>query len=448
MNNDSLFGGLVSVTRCTICLCSTFWLFSYVNLDYVAGIKLLPFWGMSIAVFLILKAFLLKPRSQNSLIAFACILFAAETAAILLFFFELEGRIPTAFAIISVGIAVILSVIRCIEPVSHAKTLNSMELTVVYFIFFLWAQTAEAIEPGYCIPLLFASVLSIIDVMRMRISGIDNKDPSSRIKSTAVAIVVLAATLIPIALFAHYGAKPLGNGMTSLFYAIFYCIDAVCKALIFFIVWLASLFPPPDNGWFYEKPQFEFDPDELPSQAEPDPNALFIMQLLLLAAAAVLILLILYRFRHRKVGGKLQTGSFGSVSRKKLSFFNWLRSVFAAVKRKITLGIRIMLSRGSAKGLYLFVLKKGKPLGLHRLPGETPCAFVIRAAQMAENSSEDMRQALILLSDELSLSLYSNRPQRAFPKAQAELIRRGFRKSLRKAKLNMLISRIKALLAR
>jgi len=446
MNNDSLFGGITAVTRYTASICSTFWLFSFIKFGHPSGIKLLPFWMMSVSVFLIIKVFLRKPRSQNALIALALLLFAAESAVILLFCFDIPDLTAAIFALISVGLTITLSVLRCIEPISHSKSLNSMELTVIYFIFFLWAQTVEEIEFQYSLPLLFASVLSIADIMRMRISGIDDRLSSNRKRSIAAVIIILAATLIPISLFTLYGAKPLSHGVTMLFYAVFYCIDMMCKAFISFIIWLASLFPPPEGGWIYEKKPYEFDIDDLPEKAQPDPNALLTMQVVFLIAAILLLLLILYRFRHRKIGGKMFAKAGGAVERKKLSFLSWFKSIFAAAKKKIIVSIRIMLARGSSKELYLFVLKKGRALGLHRLHGETPCAFVIRAAQMTENVSEEIRGALLLLSQQLSLSLYSNHNTPKFPKEQAQLIRRGFRKALRKARFKSLKNRINALL--
>ena len=131
-----------------------------------------------------------------------------------------------------------------------------------------------------------------------------------------------------------------------------------------------------------------------------------------------------------------------------MSFAAWIKAMIAAIYRKIMLQVRIMLSRGSAKELYVFLTKAGRTLGFRRRKGETPCAFVLRASEMTGGANAEMEKALKLLSDELSIALYSKQGQRPFPKAEAALIRSGFRKALHKARIENLKARISSLAAR
>ena len=63
-----------------------------------------------------------------------------------------------------------------------------------------------------------------------------------------------------------------------------------------------------------------------------------------------------------------------------------------------------------------------------------PPSSSLRASEMVGEADAEMEKALTLLSEELSIALYSREGQRPFPKAEAELIRNRFRKALRHAR--------------
>ena len=92
--------------------------------------------------------------------------------------------------------------------------------------------------------------------------------------------------------------------------------------------------------------------------------------------------------------------------------------------------------------------KAGRTLGFRRRKGETPCAFVVRASEIIGESDAQIKDALGLLAEELSVALYSRAGQRPFPKSEAALIRHGFKKALRHARTERLKASIASVIKR
>ncbi|MBQ2751098.1 MAG: hypothetical protein IJF25_00830 [Oscillospiraceae bacterium] len=448
MNSTSLYSSFVAVTRCVICWCSGFWIFGFSQFGNASGIKLIPFWLMSMAILVILKLFLRKSRPVNAMIAVSVALAVAETAAILLFFFHFDDTAAIGVAGAAVVSTVVLTAFRCTEPVSMARSISSMELTVVFLLFFLWLQSALKIDTEYCLPLFFAVILSISDIMYQRISTIGDSRSQTRIRSITVVSAMLVLVLIVMAAFVMFGVEPLGRGMEAIYHAVVYCVKTLIKLLIAFVMWFASLFPDPKDQYEYDIMKDDFNIPELGEIQEVNPIVAII-----LCVIAVLILLIMlgcmfYAIRKLRIGGSKTSSVKQQVKRRRMSLLAWIKAMISALYRNIVLRIRIMLARGSAKELYIFLTKAGRTLGFRRRKGETPCAFVLRASEMTGGANADMEKALKLLSDELSIALYSKEGQRPFPKAEAALIRSGFRKALHRARIKNLKARISSLAAR
>ena len=114
----------------------------------------------------------------------------------------------------------------------------------------------------------------------------------------------------------------------------------------------------------------------------------------------------------------------------------WLRQLWAAVSRRVGLIAAILSMRGSPQELYLFLTRAGRRLDLRKQPGETPCAFVRRAARMTAGGGEDpeLTAALEALAAALETCLYARRAEVSFPRDRGHRIRRGFRRALRRAR--------------
>ena len=448
MNSTSLYSSFVAVTRCVICWCSGFWIFGFSQFGNASGIKLIPFWLMSMAILVILRLFLRKSRPVNAVIAVSAVLAVAETAAILLFFFHFDDTAAIGVAGAAVVSTVILTAFRCTEPVSMARSISSMELTVVFLLFFLWMQTVIKIDAEYCLPLFFAVMLSISDIMYQRISTIGDSRSQTRIRSVTVVSVMLVLVLIVMAVFVMFGVEPLGRGMEAIYHAAVYCVKALLRLLIAFVMWFASLFPDPKDQYEYDIMKDDFKLPEFHELEEVNPIAAIIICVIVVLILLIMIGFMFYAIRKLRIGGSKTAVKKQQVKRRRMSFAAWIKAMIAAIYRKIMLQVRIMLSRGSAKELYVFLTKAGRTLGFRRRKGETPCAFVLRASEMTGGANAEMEKALKLLSDELSIALYSKQGQRPFPKAEAALIRSGFRKALHKARIEHLKARISSLAAR
>ena len=448
MNSTSLYSSFVAVTRCVICWCSGFWIFGFSQFRNASGIKLIPFWLMSMAVLVIMKLFLRKSRPVNAVIALASLLAVAESVVILLFFFHFDDKAAIGIACIAVISTVVLTTLRCIEPISMAKSISSMELTVMFLLFFLWMQTALKIEAEYCLPLFFAVMLSISDIMHQRISTISDSKSQTRIRSVMVVSVVLVLVVIVMALFVMFGVEPLGKGMTAIYHAAVYCAKVMIELLIAFVVWLASLFPDAKGQYENDMMKDDFKIPEVRELAEVDPVITIILCVIAGLMLLVMIGCMFYSIRKLRIGGDKIAVKKQQVRRRRISLLTWIKTIVSAFYRKIAVQIRIMLSRGSAKELYIFLSKAGITLGFRRRKGETPCAFVLRASDMIGDSNVDMERALKLLSKELSIALYSKEGQRPFPKNEAALIKKGFRKALHRARIARIKSRISSFAAR
>ena len=144
----------------------------------------------------------------------------------------------------------------------------------------------------------------------------------------------------------------------------------------------------------------------------------------------------IYRLRKVRVGGGGAVRAAGQVQRRRISLVGWLRQLWAAVSRRVGLIAAILSMRGSPQELYLFLTRAGRRLDLRKQPGETPCAFVRRAARMTAGGGEDpeLTAALEALAAALETCLYARRAEVSFPRDRGRRIRRGFRRALRRAR--------------
>jgi len=174
---------------------------------------------------------------------------------------------------------------------------------------------------------------------------------------------------------------------------------------------------------------------------EPDlpPWILAVLGIVGICAVAALLVHVLFRLRKVRIGGKTAAWVEVRAERKKLPLGLWLRRVLTALKNKLFLLWAMVTMRGSPQELYLYLKRAGRRLNCSQQPGETPCAFVRRAARVTADGAEpDLPRALEDLAVALGICLYAPEMPEPLPKETVQCIRRGYRRALQKARREQL----------
>ena len=146
-----------------------------------------------------------------------------------------------------------------------------------------------------------------------------------------------------------------------------------------------------------------------------------------------------------RIGGK-KTAVIGKVERQRFAFFHWLAGMMQAVKDRAVLEWRLLRRRSSPQALYIFLLRSGRSLQVKKGRGESPPAFIRRMAALTEGE-EPLRHALAELAVALERALYAPSFEGTFPAENARLIRRSFRRALRRARFAAAKQSLYALIA-
>lgn len=436
MTNDSFFPGLAAAARNVVCWCSFFWLFSMIEDNEVHGLRLLPFLAAGVACYLLCRAFLRVPRSIPALVGLAAGLTAAVSILLLWKCSDLSGFWWSVFSVTAVASVVVCNIMNCTEPPAAAKSISAMELTTSFFVVFLWVQTVSGMDAMYSVPLLGASLLSLVVVLYQRISSVGGGAGHSRMRGLAIVAAALAGIVAVLALFVAFGAAPLGDGVVLMVRCVIYCLKMLLLLITAFFNWLARLLPPPEVGGALE-PMTGFQiPEGMEEVEEVNPMVAIVMGAIGICLLLGCLVYLVYRLRKVRVGGGGAVRAAGQVQRRRISLLGWLRQLWAAVSRRVGLIAAILSMRGSPQELYLFLTRAGRRLDLRKQPGETPCAFVRRAARMTAGGGEDpeLTAALEALAAALETCLYARRAEVSFPRDRGRRIRRGFRRALRRAR--------------
>lgn len=435
MRNDSFFPGLAAAVRNVVCWCSFFWLFSMIEDNEVHGLRLLPFLATGVACYLLCRAFLRVPRSIPALVGLAVGLTAAVSGLLLWKCSDLSGFWWSVFAVTAVAAVIVCNIMNCTEPPAAAKSISAMERTASFFVAFLWVQTVSGMNAVYSVPLLGASLLSLAVVLYQRISSVGGGTGRSRMRGLAIVAAALAGIVAVLALFVAFGAAPLGDGVVLMVHCVIYCLKMLLLLITTFFNWLARLLPPPEAGGELA-PMTGFQiPEGMEEAEEVDPMVAIVMGAIGICLLVGCLTYLVYRLRKVRVGGG-GTARTGGQVRRRISLLGWLRQLWAAIGRRVGLTVAILSMRGSPQELYLFLTRAGRRLDLRKQPGETPCAFVRRAARMTAGGREDpeLTAALEALAAALDTYLYARQAEVSFPGDQGRCIRRSFRRALRRAR--------------
>lgn len=426
----SLTAGLVSVERMVVCWCSAFWLFTMTEYGEPLGISLWAFLAFGAASFLAIRAFLRRPRTMPALMSLGIALAAAGTAGLLWKCSTLPGVTANAFGALAVSSTVYGCVRACTDQPAAARSISAMEGTICFFLAFLWVQTNTGMDARYSAPLLAASLASLLVVLGQRLQAVGAPAGRSRARGFAVVGIALALIAVVLALFLAFGAEPLGQGAVMLFYGVVYCL----KLLVWFFNWLlhvlSSLFPAAEGGMAPE-PQMTVEiPQEVAEQGDIPPWVLVVLGIAGLCALLGGLVYVMVRLRRFRVGGRTAAVAAGKPERHRMRLRTWLERVLAVLRQRLYLLWMLATQRDSPRALYWFLNRAGRRLGCRRRMGETPCAFVRRAAGLTAELSGDLEALAAALSEEL----YAPMPRQPFPREAAGRIRRGFRRALRRAR--------------
>lgn len=431
MHRETVFPGMVSVARTVVCWSSAFWLFTQAEYGQPYGIALAPFLLFGLGSYLLLGWFLRRPRPLPAVTSLGAALAAAGCVGLLWRCSTLPGLTANAFGVLAVVTVVYGGARACMDPPAAARSISAMEGTTCFFVVFLWIQTVTGMDAGYSMPLLAMSLLSLAVVLYQRLFSVGGGSGRSRGRGLLVVGAVLAAIAGVLWLFLTFGAGPLGRGAVTVFYGVLYCLKMLGHLLGRFLQWLAALFPA-EGGPMEVAPLPEMPiAEDLAGDVEVDPRLLLAVGVLALLALAAGVVYLLYRLRRVRLGGVGARPDTGRVRRQRLGLLDWLRRVLAAAGARWRLLAAVVTLRGSPQELYLFLNRAGRRLDCRRQTGETPCAFVRRAARMAEGSPE-LTEALETLALALGETLYGGRPTAPLPREAARCIRQSFRRALRR----------------
>ena len=434
MSRDAFFPGLVSVVRIVILWCSAFWLFTMTEYGEICGVALGPFLLFGICSFLILWFFLRQPRALPALMGLGTGIALVGGGVLLWRYSTLPGIFGLFFGALAVITVVYSGVRACTEPPAAAGSISALEGTTLFALVFLWVQTANGMDPMYSVPLLAASLLSLLVVLYQRLSSVGGTSGRSRGRGLLVVGGALVVITVALVLFMLYGAVPLGQGAVMLYYGVMYCLKMLLALFNRLLMLLAALFPGETGEMELEPPAAMEIPEEFSDGSELNTGLLIALGIAGLCLLAVCLVYLVYRLRRLKIGRERTVVVQSRVSRRKVSFLAWLQRIWSAVKERWLLLAAIVTMRGSPQELFLFLTRAGRRLGCGREMGETPCAFVRRMAGATAGEAAELPAALESLAAALGKCLYSREKPEPFPRETARIIRRNVRRALRRAR--------------
>jgi len=430
-----LFPGLIAVSRAVIYCCSAFWLFGFVETQQIIGFQLVPFLSAAILCFLLLRIFLRRPRTLPAVVGVSLLLAAASYAVLLWKFSTFVGPLSLCLSIVFFGAVMVRIVQICTNPLTAAQSISALERCTAFFIVFLWFQGAMDLPTGYSLPLMAASLLSLVAVLYQRLAAGSEADGSRKWVRGLIAVTALLLLITAVlVLFYLYGSGPLTQAVLAVFAGIKFALTHLWKWLQAFLTWLASFASDPGPQ---ELPQAmpSFTP-EIPPEAElPDPRFYVIAAVIGLCILLVLAIRLLIHLRHLRIGTSARPPQTSRTVRRKPSLLQWLRRIWIRITGHIRLKFRILAMRGTPQELYYFLTRAGRHLGLRKAPGETPCTFICRVRAVPSVQAEpQLSAALLSLETTLQETLYSPRQAEPLPQPQVRCIRRQFRRALRQAR--------------
>ena len=228
-----LFPGLIAIARAVVYCCSAFWLFGFVETQQIIGFQLVPFLAAAILCYLILRAFLSRPRPLPAVAALGVSLGGISAAVLIWRFSTFSGPLSLCLGIVFLGAVVIRAVQICTHPITAAQSISALERCTGFFIVFLWFQEAIGLPTGYSLPLMAASLLSLVTVLYQRLAAGSEADGSRKwlrglIAVTALLLLITAALL----LFYLYGSGPLTQAVLAVFAGIKFALTHLWKWLL------------------------------------------------------------------------------------------------------------------------------------------------------------------------------------------------------------------------
>ena len=196
MTRPPCFPGLMAVSRAVVYCCSAFWLFGFMETGAITGIRFIPFLLFGLICWLLYSLFLRTPRSVPVIVAFGIGLWAAGSAVLLWKCAVLPGIISTLLSLAAVAAVVFRSAQLCMEPLSAAQSISALERCTAFFIVFLWLQGAIGIPSAYSLPLLAASLLSLVTILYLRLAS--GQDSSGQWVRGLIAVTVLLLMVVTV----------------------------------------------------------------------------------------------------------------------------------------------------------------------------------------------------------------------------------------------------------
>jgi len=435
VQHNAWYPGLVSVIRIVCCWCSAFWMFTMSERGEPLGFYVLPYVVFGVIVFAFFRWLLRKPRALPLLAAAGAALWVLGSVVLLRRFSTISGFGALTFGVISVLTVVIFAVRDCMDPPAAMKNISGLEITTLFFLFYLFVQYVFGWPVTYSLPLLTAVVLSLTAVIHQRISNVGSSDSRGRIRSIAAAGGMLAIALAVAALFLAFGAEPLGKSVLTLYYGIVFCLKLLWRLVNAVLYWLMSLVPETQGEMLAEPAPEMIITEEMMEETQLPLWVLILLGSVAICAALAAVIYLIFRLRKLRLGGKTAPRVGTAVERKRPSVRRWLRRLMEPLKSRLRILYATVVMRGTPQALYLYLKRAGRRLDCGQLPGETPCAFVRRAASAtaAENET-DLSKAMEELARALGACLYAPVAPPPLPGEIGRCIHREFGRALRKAR--------------
>lgn len=200
-------------------------------------------------------------------------------------------------------------------------------------------------------------------------------------------------------------AAPAGHGLVALWNFLVSSAQFLLGLLWRFLVFLASLFPEPE--------QSELDMEPLPSMpdleeevGESNPVVLVVMLIILAGLVAFAVVYLLRLLGRTRIGGRTKVRARNRVVRRRLSLLGALKRLFASWARRVRLRRYLWRHRDEPVGLYYCLERRCRMGPWHKRQGETPREFLTRLCASAKGDPE-LEHALAELVPQVDLALYA-----------------------------------------
>jgi len=336
-----------------------------------------------------------KERSVRLLIAVNAVFFVIQC---ILSFVFISGYATVEGVLFSI-LFWLLSYYRCYSMVKNGvkqeQSADGFDLSVVILLLSIACGTMSTMGRNVMYLPAIAAVLSLAGLICARASGGRERGDGRVISGSSLvvfAVLVIAGGAVGLIVLL---AEPLRNGIKAVLSALLTAVKWVAETLTSLLV---RALPESDRGDALlgdlgagtggegAASDYFFEVDWIP-------------RFIVIAIIAAVVIFVVVRF---VLGGKRgHLGTFGRASVKKTyRKSRTLREVFSAFSARVRYFFDTILHRNTARGLFAWLLKRGRAVRMPRGKGETPRAYLMRISEVYPQNREPLHRLADILDEE------------------------------------------------